>query len=57
MGIASLLLPENSVFCYMVSREAAGEAPVMLEDAHAITSAPLVRESKTCTCPARMHAA
>ena len=46
MGIASLLLPENSVFCYVVSREAAGEAPVTLEDAHAVTSAPLVRNYK-----------
>ena len=43
MGIASLLLPEDSVFCYVVSREAAGEAPVTLEGVQAITSAPLVR--------------
>ena len=56
MGIASLLLPETSVFCYVVSREAAGEAPVTLEDAHAITSAPLVRKSKACMGPARAHA-
>lgn len=42
MGIASMLLPEDSIFCYVVSREAEGEAPVTLEDAHAITSAPLV---------------
>ncbi|KAK9837013.1 hypothetical protein WJX81_006983 [Elliptochloris bilobata] len=42
MGIAELFLPHDSVFCYVVDREAAGEAPVTLEAAHAITSAPLV---------------
>ncbi len=43
MGIAEAFLPKDSVFCYVINREVAEETAVMLEDAQAAITAPLVR--------------
>lgn len=42
MGIAEAFLPKDSVFCYVINREVAEETAVMLEDAQAAITAPLV---------------
>jgi len=47
MRIAEMFLDKDALFCYVTNREADGEAEVTLEDAHAVTSAPLVRAHRS----------
>ena len=48
MRIAEMFLDKDALFCYVTNREADGEAEVTLEDAHAVTSAPLVKACRSC---------